>query len=185
MSIPKNASPISSFHDGGLLIVSKGPKIRPHNLKASSEKVDEIGAEIVEIFTEGPKEVCFCKSIFIVQVCTVYDTGLDPNVVQLQNKCSQNAVCGYLNFSAEKSLMELAAGLVSAVHYCTAGDQGVPHHTHMPVSRLFEELFKLREDGGRSVKNFLVLLNCFASNMVIFCQLDSSRKVTINSLCSL
>jgi hypothetical protein len=109
---------------------------------------------------------------------------LDPNVVQLQNKCSQNAVCGYLNFSAEKSLMELAAGLVSAVHYCTAGDQGVPHHTHMPVSRLFEELFKLREEGGRSVKNFLVLLNCFASNMVIFCQLDSSRKVS-SPLCSL
>jgi hypothetical protein len=50
--------------------------------------------------------------------------------------------------------MELAAGLVSAVHYCTAGDQGVPHHTHMPVSRLFEELFKLREEGGRSVKIF-------------------------------
>jgi hypothetical protein len=97
---------------------------------------------------------------------------------------SQNAVCGYLNFSAETSLMELAAGLVSAVHYCTAGDQGVPHHTHMPVSRLFEELFKLREEGGRSVKNFLVLLNCFASNMVIFCQLDRCRKVS-SPLCSL
>jgi hypothetical protein len=79
--------------------------------------------------------------------------------------------------------MELAAGLVSAVHYC-AGDQGVPYHTHMPVSRLFEELFKLREEGGRSVKNFLVLLNCFASNMVIFCSLDSSKKVS-SPLCSL
>jgi hypothetical protein len=80
--------------------------------------------------------------------------------------------------------MELAAGLVSAVHYCTASDQGVPHHTHMPVSRLFEELFKLREEGGRSVKNFLVLLNCFTSNMVVFCQLDSSRKISC-PLCSL
>jgi hypothetical protein len=56
--------------------------------------------------------------------------------------------CEFSCQASRKSLMELAAGLVSAVHYC-AGDQGVPHHTHMPVSRLFEVLFKLR---GRKVE---------------------------------
>jgi hypothetical protein len=81
--------------------------------------------------------------------------------------------------------MELAAGLVSAVHYCTAGDQGVPHHTHTCLSVVsLKSFLNLGEEGGRSVKNFLVLLNCFASNMVIFCQLDSSRKVS-RPLCSL